>query len=664
VKVLRKILILTFVILFYLPAKAQNVSDSIFSRTYLDFFIIESEVAAGSYLSGDVYELGFKEYDNKEIPNTRAQNDRMITLRSEIYIDSVFSNQKLYLVVMPANYPCNIYLNGELLFAQGNYMDGYTSRMHYTENVFLPPVMINFNEKNHIAFQLFPKEGETHPLNIPFIASAREATNFVFYRNLYGPKLILASSFCGFIFFIFFLFTYISRREYNKPQYLYFALMNLFLIFSWFNNIFTFDYTNTFAVELVSRLGFQFSMIVGLFFLFDYTNIFKNKKYFRLGVLVIYVPAIVMLSIQNNLTDLIRVNNLYPIYILLLGNISFVVITTLYFLKEKNTKSFILFFVYLLNFLAGMYDSYYFVVVKIKPSVLLTPNSVFIMNLTIFFVLLIDHSKIYHLATKSSKQLQELNENLEILVEERTQKTKEYAVKLEEANKTKDKFFSIIAHDLKNPFNTLIGYSDLLKSEFREYGPNEIHQHLSTIHETSVKGFNLLENLLKWSQAQTNKIEFVPEKINLYQIVQTCVNDIEHQSLFKDIEVHNDVPKDYNTLADENLLKTIFRNLINNAVKYTPRNGYVVISAEKKEDSIEISIKDSGIGMTDKELKNLFKIDQISSKPGTDKEKGSGLGLVLCKEFVEKHGGIIWVESDLESGSIFKFTIPKIIRMN
>ena len=270
----------------------------------------------------------------------------------------------------------------------------------------------------------------------------------------------------------------------------------------------------------------------------------------------------------------------------------------------------------------------------------------------------------YHVALKSSEELEKLNQQLEILVEKRTKKTKEYAVKLEEANNTKDKFFSIIAHDLKNPFNTLIGYSDLLKSEFREYGQNEIQQHLSTIYDTSVKGYNLLENLLKWSQTQTNKIEFEPVKINLHEIVQTCIDDIEHQSQFKDIEVHNDVPKTYNIIADENLLKTILRNLINNAVKYTPRNGYIAISSVKDDMSFEISVKDSGIGMTENELNNLFKIDQISSKPGTDKEKGSGLGLVLCKEFVEKHGGKIWVESDLETGSVFKFTIPKIIQMN
>ncbi len=664
-RIFKNIVILLFcIVLFHPMIYGQEHTPKIFPRTTLDFYILESELSEGNYLVGDMYDLGFREYDNKDIPNNRPVNDRMITLRSDVYIDSIYTDQKLYLVTMPVNSPCNIYFNGELILVQGNYKNGYTSRKHYCENIFLPPVMIRFNEKNQIAFQLYPKEGESHPLNKPFIANAREATNYVFYRNLFGPKLIFASSFCGLIFFIFFLFTYISRREYGKPQYLYFALMNLFLIFSFTNNIFSYDYTNTLLVELISRLGFQLSMIVGLLFLIEYTSIIKKRLYLKIGIFFIYIPALVLLFLQNNLAELIRVNNLYPIYVLIFGNIFFVVITLIYFIKEKSIKSFVLLFIYLFNLFSGFYDSYYFVVLKVKPYLMLIPNSVFLMNLTIFFVLLIDHSKIYHLAINSSKQLRELNENLESLVEKRTEKTIEYANKLEEANKTKDKFFSIIAHDLKNPFNTLIGYSDVLKSDFREYGQDEIYQQLNIIYDTSVNGYNLLENLLKWSQSQTDKIVFEPVKVNLHEIIQICVDDVENQSQFKDIDVINDVPRNYHIVADENLLKTIIRNLISNAVKFTSRNGMVSISSDKDDKITEISVKDTGIGLSESELKNIFKIDKIYSKPGTNNEKGSGLGLILCREFVEKHGGKIWVESELEIGSVFKFTIPKIIQMN
>jgi signal transduction histidine kinase len=524
--------------------------------------------------------------------------------------------------------------------------------------------MIRFNKKNQIAFQLYPKEGETNPLGQPFIANAKDAKKYVFYRNFLGPKLIMATCFCGFILFIYFLFTYIGRRMYNKPKYLYFALMNLFLIFSLINNILTYDFTNTFIVELVSRIGFPLSMLACIFFLIEYTNLFKKNFYLRIVVLLMYIPTIVVFSFQHNLADLIRINNSLPMILIVFGNLIFVIITLSYFIKEKSIKSFALFFVFLFNLLSVFHDSYYFVVLKEKPYLMLTPNSIFLFNLTIFFILFIDQSKIYHVAIKSSKELRELNENLELIVDERTAKTVEYSKKLEEANQTKDKFFSIIAHDLKNPFNTLIGYSDVLKSDFREYGQDEIYQHLNTIYNTSVNGYNLLENLLKWSQSQTNKIRFEPKKVNFYDMVNSCIQDSENQSKFKDIELINEVPKSYHIIADKNLLKTVIRNLINNAIKFTERNGMIVISSTKKDNLIEFSIKDTGVGMKEEEIENLFKIDKIVSKPGTDRERGSGLGLILCKEFVEIHGGKIWAESALGSGSEFKFTIPKMINVN
>jgi signal transduction histidine kinase len=663
-KIINICIILLFAILFHKIAYSQEKISKLFPRTDLEFYILESELAEGSYLVGDSSFQGFSKYNNNEIPNKRPANDRMITIRSEFTIDSIYADQDIYLVVMPVNSPCNIYLNGEIIFVQGDIKYGYTSRLHYTENVLLTPALLRYNNKNNIAFQMYPKEGEKNPLNQPFITNANKAKKYVFFRNLLGPKLILASSFCGFIFFLYFLFTYISRREYNKQQYLYFAFMNLFLIFSLINNILTYDFTNTFSVELISRIGFQLSMVVGLFFLIEYTNVFKKKFQLKIAVLALYIPAILLLLFQNNLADLMKVNNLYPIYMLILGNFIFVVITLLYFLKEKNNKSFILLIVYLINLFAGFYDSYYFIFLKIKPYMLLTPNSVFLINLAIFFILLIDQSKIYHLAIKTSKQLRELNENLELLVEKRTKKTQEYANKLEDANKTKDKFFSIIAHDMKNPFNTLIGYSDILKTDFREYGHEEISQHLNIIYETSVKGYNLLENLLKWSQTQTNKIVFEPVKVDLHEIIQLCINEIEYQSQFKDIDINNDVSKNYHIIADKNLINTVIRNLINNAIKYTPRNGMVSVSSNKNNIETIISVKDTGIGMSETELQNLFKIDKIYSKLGTNKENGSGLGLILCKEFVEKHGGKIWVESELEIGSNFKFSIPKIVEMN
>ncbi|MBU8893901.1 MAG: sensor histidine kinase [Bacteroidales bacterium] len=643
---------------------AQESTAILFPRTTLDFYILESELSEGSYLTGDVNDHGFIKYDNKETPNTRNINNRMITLRSEFYLDTIYSKQNIYLVVLPVDYPCKIFINGEQIALRGNFKNGYTNRMHNSENILLPFNKLHYGSKNEIAFQLYPMEGEIYPLGKVFISNSKDAAQYVFYRNLLGPKLITALSLCGFLFFLFFLITYITRKEYNSQQYLFFALMNLFFVISYINNIFTYNFSNTFVLEKMARVAFPLFILVGICFLIEYTNIFKKKRIVHAVLLLIYLPDVILVLIPGTTTEVINAYNSYPLISLFAGIFILFAVSLVYFLKEKNAKSTFFLIIFFLNIIAGLHDGYYFAILKTKPFLLLTPNTVFAINLIIFFILVVDHSKLYHVALNSSKKLKKLNKELELLVEKRTEKTIEYANKLEEANNTKDKFFSIIAHDLKNPFNTLIDYSDNLKSDFREFGQNEIYQQLNTIYDTSVNGYNLLENLLKWSQTQTGNIVFEPVKINLFEIVQSCIDDIESQSRFKDIDINNDVPENYHIIADENLLKTILRNIINNAVKYTERNGMVSISSKKDDTITEISVKDSGIGVSDAELKDIFKIDKISSKPGTNKEKGSGLGLILCKEFVEKHGGEIRVESELETGSVFSFTIPKIIQMN
>ncbi|PLX13861.1 MAG: hypothetical protein C0597_10940, partial [Marinilabiliales bacterium] len=650
--------------LFISVSAYSKTKAELFPRTNLRFFILESELAEGKYLSGNVLNYGFIKYNDNELPIERPIDDRMLTLRSQFVIDSSYMVQDLYLVVLPAEYPYRIYFNQNQLAIRGDYKHGYTNRLHYSEKVLIPSDKINYNDINEIAFELYPMEGEVNPLTQVFISNAKDATNYVFYRNLVGPKLISALALSGFVFFLFYLITYISRREYKKQHFLFFAFMNLFFVISYINNIFSYDYSHTFILEKIARSGFPLFIYVGICFLLEYTELFKNKRRIKMVLTIIYLPSLIMVLIPDSTSGIISNYNSYPLISLFVGNFMLFTLTLLFFIREKDLRSGFLFGIFMLNIFAGFHDGYYFAVLKMKPFVLLTPITVFGINLIIFFILALDHSKLYHLALDSSKKLEKLNSDLELLVEKRTQKTIEYANKLEEANNTKDKFFSIIAHDLKNPFNTLIGYADVLKSDFREYGQDEILQHLNVIYDTSVNGYNLLENLLKWSQSQTDKILFEPKKVNLHEIAQFCIDDVENQSRFKDIDVINEVPKNYHIIADVNLLKTILRNLINNAVKFTNRNGMISVLCQKEANDVVITVKDTGIGMSENDLKEMFKIDKIKSKPGTNRERGSGLGLILCKEFVEKHGGKIWVESELDIGSTFSFTIPKIIQMN
>ncbi len=237
-------------------------------------------------------------------------------------------------------------------------------------------------------------------------------------------------------------------------------------------------------------------------------------------------------------------------------------------------------------------------------------------------------------------------------------KVEKQAEELKQLNATKDKFFSIIAHDLINPFQAILGLSGLLIENYNEYDRQEIEEMLKDIESSSKRAYNLLENLLIWGRSQTNLIKFQPENIDLKEIVEDNLALVKSQSTKKHLHVHSVINTPCFAFADKNMIDTVIRNLITNAIKFTPQYGEIVISARKEDKNIEVSVKDTGVGMSVKQRDNIFRIDSKLNTPGTENETGSGLGLILCKDFVEKNGGMILVESEEGKGSTFRFTLP------
>ncbi len=229
--------------------------------------------------------------------------------------------------------------------------------------------------------------------------------------------------------------------------------------------------------------------------------------------------------------------------------------------------------------------------------------------------------------------------------------------RLRELNATKDKFFSIIAHDLKNPFNDLMGFTQLLALNIDKYDKTKIEQFAHIIHQSSKLAYNLLENLLDWSRSQTGTLRFKPEKISLKKIIIENINLLESTARNKNIKIYSEVESETFAFADKNMVRTIVRNLISNAIKYTNQGGHINIQS-KCNSHCEISITDTGIGISIANINKIFKIDESFSTIGTEREKGTGLGLILCKEFVEKNGGKLWVISEPDKGSTFTFSLP------
>ena len=231
---------------------------------------------------------------------------------------------------------------------------------------------------------------------------------------------------------------------------------------------------------------------------------------------------------------------------------------------------------------------------------------------------------------------------------------------LKELNATKDKFFSIIAHDLKSPFSAILGFSNILVKNHKKYDDEKREKMISAVNNSANSAFKLLENLLTWARSQSGVIKYLPEKLHLKILLFETMFDLQAQADKKNIIVLDAISENDIIFADNNMLATILRNLISNAIKFTSNSGTIIISSEKQENSnfIEISVEDTGVGIPKDTIDNLFRIDKNTSTQGTENETGTGLGLILCKEFVEKHNGKIWVESEEGKASTFSFTIP------
>ena len=235
---------------------------------------------------------------------------------------------------------------------------------------------------------------------------------------------------------------------------------------------------------------------------------------------------------------------------------------------------------------------------------------------------------------------------------------KKYAEELKKLNNDKDLFISILAHDLKSPFHSLLGFSNLLNEHIYDYTLEKIEKQVKIINNSALNFYNLLEDLLQWTNAQSGKLVFEPKPFNLNLLCCEVLTEINIIAQSKNIAITKSIDENYMISVDREMFKIIFRNLITNALKFTQKDGHIEIKAESNQSFFTFIISDNGIGMSSEFSNNLFDISMKHSRVGTAGENGTGLGLFLCKQFIEHHGGKIWVESQPQLGSRFYFTIP------
>jgi signal transduction histidine kinase/tetratricopeptide (TPR) repeat protein len=265
-------------------------------------------------------------------------------------------------------------------------------------------------------------------------------------------------------------------------------------------------------------------------------------------------------------------------------------------------------------------------------------------------------------AEEQAGELARATQRLRIEIAQRKKADEEISTKndeLQKLNATKDKFFSIIAHDLKSPFNSIVGFSNMLYSSLEKSDREEDLRYADVIRRSSQKAMDLLMNLMEWARSQTGRMKFNPEYFDLGVLIKEIELLFEEIAKQKRIRISNTLPSSaISVYADRTMLSIILRNLISNGIKFTKPMGRITISIEKKADELLVAVADTGIGISKTNLDKLFRIDDNYTTVGTKDEEGTGLGLVLCKEFIESHGGEIWVESEPEKGSVFIFSLP------
>lgn len=255
----------------------------------------------------------------------------------------------------------------------------------------------------------------------------------------------------------------------------------------------------------------------------------------------------------------------------------------------------------------------------------------------------------YFCIIRNISERENAEEQLESLVKE-----------LKENILVKDKFFSIVAHDIKSPFHGLLGLSGILANEFENMNTVELKRHLLNINTTAKNVYNLVEDLLEWARIQTNRVELQPEKLDLNKEVKSAISLLNDNASAKNITVFVTIPPDTWVLADQKMLQSVLLGLVTNALKFTNPGGFVIIKSKRNQSFEQISVLDNGLGIAPENIGKLFKPDTHYTTIGTLKEVGTGLGLLLCKEQVELNGGKIWVESKVGYGSQFFFTLQKI----
>jgi signal transduction histidine kinase len=648
---------------FYVAeAQIQTLSSDI-EELKLNFSFIQTTIEDKSFFENKNIE--WRKYESPKFDSKLSLPEYKIVLKSEFKVENFSNDSAYYLFNGPIEYYCKVYLNGNFIFQRGFNYDGFNNRLHRAGYNIIPPDLLKTNDSvNILIVELYNKNKSIKTFGGFTVTNLKNAAKKTFYQNFLNVGITQTTFIIGHILFIFFLMVFFRKNSNKDYRYLYFAIIALTFGYAYTNNVFSYDAVNLFVIEKISRIAIPLMMLANLQFLISFTGIWKENKKFRVLISIPFTIFIIIFLISTDNQKLEDWYKVYSLYVSFPALIIYLILPIISTFKKFSWSNVTVVLGYSLVFLSALYDVIFFLQ-GIRPYIQLTPLSYFCILILLFLILAREHGAALNELIISKNKLRGANKQME---QEIIERTKELSVsnmrlsvmvkELNDKNRIKDNFFSIIAHDIKNPLNQIIGLADIIKIEHKEFDEEKLEEYLGLIQEASVNLYQLLENLLEWAKSQSGKKEFNPKTLNALYLLQDVIDLLELQAEEKRIKLN--IISDGNPMvfADENMLKSILRNLIGNAIKYSNQNGEINIYIKYYESFTEFTVEDFGIGISEDKQSKIFRIGEKKSTDGTKGEKGTGLGLILCKEFVTKHYGEISVISTPGTGSTFIIRLP------
>lgn len=649
------------------PHYAKATSTAInFQNSHNKLVFEYTELPFDSSIKFNQDSVTWTQYHHNNFISKTNTDYKKFFLRSNFTSFNISDDVPYYIIIRPTFYITKIYLNGTKIIQRGKDFNNANERNYLSDYYTLPTELLKKDgTENQLLIELKTFRGYTgffSKVELSQLDYASKVTRIQNFFNIDIPKSLLIT---GIIIFIFFLFISRSMEDKSRYKYLIFAFLALTLGGTFIDKTMSSDNTNFLLFEKISTCSMSLMSLGFLLFAIYLFELWKENK--DKNKIIISVIAL-LLAISFGCFLCKDVKSLWTyfeisMFLYVLPSIGIMIFTSIYFQKKKSNNIYKSLNFILFAFLFGtIVDVFHFT----NPySLWITPFLSLIALIILLLFLSLDFGKNIKELNLKKEELYAQNLGMEEVIRVRTNELKKLNKNLSKsieelklANTQKDKFFSIMAHDIKNPLNSIIGFSELLNDDYSDLTEEQRLSYINHICNGVENLGKLLENISEWSRSQTGRMVCTPILINLTQLIEDVLISVNQQACTKRIKIKSNYPLHKHFYADENMIKSILRNLVGNAIKFSYEGATIQIVVKFEDDQVKFKIIDEGIGLSEKRVHDIFTPSQLASTDGTCHEKGTGLGLMLCKEFVEMHKGAIEVSSTIGKGSTFAFVIP------